>query len=61
MAKTVKLSDKTYGDLSRVKRNLSLRHNREVTLGEAVEVVLEIYKEVLAAIGGIDETTGKDN
>ncbi len=53
MSKTVKLSDQHYNELSRIKRELSAKHNREITLGETVGAIINAYQALKTAIGNV--------
>ncbi len=53
MSKTIKLSDTDYAELSRIKRELSAKHNREITLGETVGAVFRAYQALKTAIGSV--------
>ena len=47
MSKTIKLGDEDYLELSRVKRGLEHERNCDVTLGEAVGILLRAYVGLL--------------
>ncbi len=53
MSKAVKLSEETYRELSQLKRELSAKYNREITLGETVGAVLGAHEALKTAIGNV--------
>lgn len=50
MSKTIKLSDTDYQELSRIKRELEHTHNRNMTLGFVVGIMIGFYRETVRAL-----------